>query len=223
MLERLTDGMAVITPAIALDVVLASLAPMRRRVSAIVMHVLTQGSSCIRRRRLVSGPGIAVTCHRHRVSVPTHYRCAPRRARGLVTATSQRKIDTALELMTAATWTSSVQLALTIPNPIGHTPTPMSAAAAAHLTSRIVLPEGGRRSHPQIGARRFLCGIVDLTILADSFCSLVCGQRTLSGPGRRQPVVTSHAQVESTDQFADQYAQFACKAKESPWSMPAKS
>lgn len=144
-------------------------------------------------------------------------------ARGLVTATSQRKIDTALELMDRHVDVAGLLAQLTIPIPTVTTPQMFTYRLLQQARSdlmRIVLPEGDDDRILKSAGRLLQRGIVDLTILGDE--AKVRLRAAELGVDLDGATVIEPCASELHDQFADQYAQLR-KAKESPWSMPAKS
>ena len=155
VLERLTEGMAVITPGDRSDVVLAV-------VSAHAAEGFPSLSCIILNGGLELHPSIAALVSGLNQRLPIiattlgTFETASRVAatRGRVTASSQRKIDTAIELMDTHVDTADLLAQLAIPIPTVVTPqmfTYQLLERARADRKRIVLPGGRRRPHPQGG------------------------------------------------------------------------
>lgn len=214
VLERLTDGMAVITPGDRSDVVLAVASAHAAEgfpsLSCIVLNGGFQLHPAI--AALVSGlrlrlPVIATALGTYDTA------SAAASARGLVTATSQRKIDTALELMDRHVDVAGLLAQLTIPIPTVTTPQMFTYRLLQQARSdlmRIVLPEGDDDRILKSAGRLLQRGIVDLTILGDE--AKVRLRAAELGVDLDGATVIEPCASELHDQFADQYAQLR-KAK----------
>ena len=129
-------------------------------------------------------------------------------ARGRVTATSQRKVDTALELIGDHVDIADLLAQLAIPIPKVTTPqmfTYQLRERARADRKRIVLPEGDDDRILKSAGRVLQRGIADLTILGDESADPGPRSRT-----RRRPVddatVFDPRTSDLCDQFAEQYA-----------------
>ena len=155
VLERLTEGVAVITPGDRSDVVLAVVSAHAAEGFPSLSCIILNGGLELHPSiaALVSGLGlrlpiIATTLGTFETA------SAVAATRGRVTATSQRKIDTALALMDTYVDTADLLAQLAIPIPTVVTPqmfTYQLLDRARADRKRIVLPEGRRRPHPQGG------------------------------------------------------------------------
>jgi phosphate acetyltransferase len=171
VLERLSDGVAVITPGDRSDVLLAVASAHAAEgfpsLSCIVLNGGFELHPSI--AALVSGlrrrlPIIATSLGTYDTA------SAAASARGRVTATSQRKIDTALELMDRYADVTDLltQLAISIPT----VTTPAMFTYRLQLRARvdrkrIVLPEGDDDRILKSAGRLLKRGVADLTILGD--------------------------------------------------------
>ena len=210
VLERLSDGMAVITPGDRSDVVLAMASAHAAEGFPSLSCLILNGGLPLHPSiaALVSGLGLRLPIVATDLGTYDTAR-AVAQARGRVTASSQRKIDTALELMDTYVDTAELIAQLSIPIPSVVTPQMFNYQLLDRARSdrkRIVLPEGdddrilrgrrpaaaalgGRPHHPRRRARR-------------------PGARRRA---RRRPVATPWCSTRQTselcDQFAEQYAQ----------------
>jgi phosphate acetyltransferase len=214
VLERLRDGMAVITPGDRSDVVLAV-------ASAHAAEGFPSLSCIVLNGGFQLHPSIADLVAGLRLRLPIvatalgtyDTASAAASARGRVTATSQRKIDTALELMDSHVDVPDLLAQLAIPIPTVVTPqmfihqlTLQARADRKH----IVLPEGDDDRILQSAGRVLQRRVADLTILGDEAqirqrageLGVDLGDATVIDP-RSSPL---------RDEFADQYAQLR-KAK----------
>jgi phosphate acetyltransferase len=214
VLERLRDGMAVITPGDRSDVVLAV-------ASAHAAEGFPSLSCIVLNGGFQLHPSIADLVAGLRLRLPIvatalgtyDTASAAASARGRVTATSQRKIDTAVELMDSHVDVPDLLAQLAIPIPTVVTPqmfihqlTLQARADRKH----IVLPEGDDDRILQSAGRVLQRRVADLTILGDEAqirqrageLGVDLGDATVIDP-RSSPL---------RDEFADQYAQLR-KAK----------
>jgi phosphate acetyltransferase len=171
VLERLRDGMAVITPGDRSDVVLAV-------ASAHAAEGFPSLSCLVLNGGFELHPSIAALVAGLRLRLPIiattlgtyDTASAAATARGRVTAMSQRKIDTALALMDHHVDIADLlaQLAISIPTVI----TPQMFTYQLRLRARadrkhIVLPEGDDDRILRSAGRLLQRGVADLTILGD--------------------------------------------------------
>jgi phosphate acetyltransferase len=171
VLERLSDGVAVITPGDRSDVLLAV-------ASAHAAEGFPSLSCIVLNGGFELHPSIAALVSGLRLRLPIiatslgtyDTASAAASARGRVTATSQRKIDTALELMDRYADVTDLltQLAISIPT----LTTPAMFTYRLQLRARldrkrIVLPEGDDDRILKSAGRLLKRGVADLTILGD--------------------------------------------------------
>jgi phosphate acetyltransferase len=171
VLERLSDGVAVVTPGDRSDVLLAV-------ASAHAAEGFPSLSCIVLNGGFELHPSIAALVSGLRLRLPIiatslgtyDTASAAASARGRVTATSQRKIDTALELMDRYVDITDLlaQLAISIPT----LTTPAMFTYRLQLRARldrkrIVLPEGDDDRILKSAGRLLQRGVADLTILGD--------------------------------------------------------
>ncbi len=209
VLERLRDGNAVITPGDRSDVVLAV-------ATAHAAYGFPSLSCIILNGGFELHPSIAALVAGLRLRLPIiatalgSYEAASAAAsvHGRVTATSQRKIDTALGLMDRYVDIADLlaQLAIPIPSVI----TPQMFTYRLQLQARsdrkhIVLPEGDDDRILKSAGRVLQRGIADLTILGDEAqIRLRSGELGVDLDGAK---VIDPLKSELGDQFAHQYAE----------------
>ncbi|MGO9251662.1 MAG: phosphate acetyltransferase [Mycobacterium sp.] len=209
VLERLRDGSAVITPGDRSDVVLAV-------ATAHAAYGFPSLSCIILNGGFELHPSIAALVAGLRLRLPIiatalgSYEAASAAAsvHGRVTATSQRKIDTALGLMDRYVDIADLlaQLAIPIPSVI----TPQMFTYRLQLQARsdrkhIVLPEGDDDRILKSAGRVLQRGIADLTILGDEAqIRLRSGELGVDLDGAK---VIDPLKSELGDQFAHQYAE----------------
>ncbi|OBF53136.1 phosphate acetyltransferase [Mycobacterium sp. 852002-53434_SCH5985345] len=214
VLERLADGVAVITPGDRSDVVLAV-------ASAHAAEGFPSLSCMVLNGGFELHPSISALVAGLRLRLPIitttlgtyDTASAAASARGRVTATSQRKIDTALELMDRYVDIGDMLAQLAIPIPT--VTTPQMFTHRLHLLARadrkrIVLPEGDDDRILKSAGRLLQRQIADLTILGDE-----AGIRLRSaelGVELGDTKVIDPRTSELRYQFADQYAELR-KAK----------
>ncbi|MDM4138592.1 MULTISPECIES: phosphate acetyltransferase [Mycobacterium] len=214
VLERLRDGMAVITPGDRSDVVLAVASAHAAEGFPSLSCIVLNGGFALH-------PSIAALVAGLRLRLPIvatalgtyDTASAAASARGRVTATSQRKIDTALELMDSHVDIADLLAQLAIPIPTVVTPqmfihqlTLQARADRKH----IVLPEGDDDRILRSAGRVLQRRVADLTILGDEGhirqrageLGVDLGDATVIDP-RSSPL---------RHEFADQYAELR-KAK----------
>ncbi|KUI27405.1 phosphate acetyltransferase [Mycobacterium sp. IS-1742] len=209
VLERLTEGVTVVTPGDRSDVVLAV-------ASAHSAEGFPSLSSIILNGGLELHPSIARLVAGLRLRLPivaTDYgtfETASRVAgtRGRVTAASARKIDTALTLMEAHVDTAELLSRLAIPIPTVTTPqmfTYQLLDRARADRKRIVLPEGDDDRILKAAGRLLQRGVADLTILGEE--AQVRARAAELGVDLSAAAVLDPRTSELCDQFAEQYAE----------------
>ncbi len=214
VLERLRDGMAVITPGDRSDVLLAvASAHAAENFPSLSCIVLNGGFEL--------HPSIAALVAGLRLRLPIiaaasgtyDTASAAASARGRITATSQRKIDTALALMERHVDVADLLAQLAIPIPTVTTPqmfvhrlTLLARADRKH----IVLPEGDDDRILSSAGRLLQRRVAELTILGDE--GQVRSRAAELGVDLADTAVIDPRTSELRDRFADQYAQLR-KAK----------
>ncbi|SPM33164.1 phosphate acetyltransferase, partial [Mycobacterium rhizamassiliense] len=171
VLERLRDGMAVITPGDRSDVVLAVASAHAAEGFPSLCCLILNGGFDLHPSisRLVSGLRLRLPI----VATPLgtyDTASAVAGARGRVTAKSQRKIDTAIELVNNHMDVADLIAQLAIPIPTVTTPqmfTHQLTQQARADRKHIVLPEGDDDRILKAAGRVLKRGIADLTILGD--------------------------------------------------------
>jgi len=209
VLERLTDGVAVITPGDRSDVVLAV-------VSAHAAEGFPSLSTIILNGGLELHPSIAALVSGLGLRLPMiatslgtfETASAVASARGRVTATSQRKIDTALALMDTYVDTADLLARLAIPIPTVTTPQMFAYQLLDRARSdrkRIVLPEGDDDRILKAAGRLLQRRVVELTILGDE--AGIRSRAAELGVDLSAATVLNPRTSELCDQFAAQYAE----------------
>ncbi|WP_371814837.1 phosphate acetyltransferase [Mycobacterium sp. DL440] len=212
-LERLTEGVAVITPGDRSDVVLAL-------VSAHAAEGFPSLSCIILNGGLDLHPAIAALVEGLGQRLPivatkygtfeTASRVAG--ARGRVTAKSQRKIDTALALMDKHVDVNDLIAQLSIPIPAVTTPQMFTYQLLDQARSdrrRIVLPEGTDDRILKAAGRLLQHEVADLTILGEE--SQIRSRAAELGVNIDAAVVLDPRTSELCDRFAEQYAELRRK------------
>lgn len=214
VLERLRDGMAVITPGDRSDVVLAvASAHAAEGFPALSCIVLNGGFEL--------HPSIAALVAGLRLRLPIvatalgtyDTASAAASARGRVTAASQRKIDTALELMDHHVDVTDLLAQLAIPIPTVTTPQMFIHQLTLQARSdrkHIVLPEGDDDRILRSAGRVLQRRVADLTILGDE--AQIRQRSGELGVDLADVTVIDPRASRLRDEFADQYAQLR-KAK----------
>ena len=209
VLERLTEGVAVITPGDRSDVVLAV-------VSAHVAEGFPSLSGLILNGGLELHPSIAALVSGLGLRLPivttgfgtfeTASRVAG--ARGRVTSKSLRKIDTALSLMDEYVDTADLLAQLTIPIPDVVTPqmfTHQLLEWAQKDRKHIVLPEGNDDRILTAAGRLLKRGVAQLTILGDE--AQIRPRAAELGVDISDATVLDPQTSDLCDKFAEQYAE----------------
>ncbi|WP_237570618.1 phosphate acetyltransferase [Mycolicibacterium lacusdiani] len=209
VVERLTEGMAVITPGDRSDVVLAV-------TSAHAAEGFPSLSTIILNGGLALHPAIAALVGGLRLRLPivatdlgTYDTArAVSHARGRVTADSQRKVDTAIQLMETHVDTADLiaQLSIVVPSVV--TPqmfTYRLLDRARADRKRIVLPEGDDDRILKAAGRLLKRAVADLTILGDE--PSVRARAAELGVDLADATVLDPRTSELCDQFAEQYSE----------------
>jgi phosphate acetyltransferase len=209
VVERLTEGVAVITPGDRSDVVLAM-------ASAHAAEGFPSLSCVILNGGLELHPSISALVSGLRLRLPIiatpygTFETASRVAstRGRVTASSQRKIDTALALMDKYVDTADLLARLAIPIPSVVTPQMFTYQLLDRARSdrkRIVLPEGEDDRILKAAGRLLQRGVADLTILGEE--PQIRARAAELGVDLSAAEVLDPQTSELCDKFADQYAE----------------
>jgi phosphate acetyltransferase len=209
VLERLTEGVAVVTPGDRSDVVLAVVSAHAAEGFPSLSCVILNGGLELHPsiESLVSGLGLRLPIITTEFGTfETASRVAS--ARGRVTALSQRKIDTALALMDTHVDTTDLlaQLAISIPSVV--TPqifTYQLLDRARSDRKRIVLPEGEDDRILKAAGRLLQRGVADLTILGEE--AQVRSRAAELGVDLSAAAVLNSRTSELCDKFAEQYAE----------------
>jgi phosphate acetyltransferase len=209
VLERLTEGVAVVTPGDRSDVVLAVM-------SAHAAEGFPSLSAVILNGGLELHHAIAALVDGLRLRLPIvatdlgtfETASAVASARGRVTVTSQRKIDTAIALMDRYVDIGDLLERLAIPIPTVTTPQMFEYQLLEQARSdrkRIVLPEGDDDRILKAAGRLLQRGVAELTILGDE--TEVRGRAAELGVDLTDAVVLNPRTSELCDMFAEQYAE----------------
>jgi phosphate acetyltransferase len=209
VLERLTEGVAVITPGDRSDVLLAVVSAHAAEGFPSLSCVILNGGLELHPSiaSLVSGLGLRLPIITTRFGTfETASRVAS--ARGRVTALSQRKIDTALALMDSYVDSADLlaQLAISIPSVV--TPQMFTYQLLDRARSdrkRIVLPEGEDDRILKAAGRLLQRGVADLTILGEE--AQVRSRAAELGVDLSAAAVLNTRTSELCDKFAEQYAE----------------
>ena len=209
VLERLTEGVAVITAGDRSDVVLAVVSAHAAEGFPSLSCIILNGGLELHPAvaKLVSGlnqrlPIIATPLR----TFETASRVAA--TRGRVTASSQRKIDTAIELMETHVDTADLLAQLVIPIPTVVTPqmfTYQLLERARADRQRIVLPEGEDDRILRAAGRLIQRNVAELTILGDE--PKIRARAAELGVDLSEAKMLNPRTSELSDQFAEQYAE----------------
>ncbi len=213
VLERLRDGMAVITPGDRSDVVLAVM-------SAHAAEGFPSLSTVILNGGLALHPSIAALVDGLGLRMPIiatdmgtfDAASAVAAARGRVTVTSQRKIDTAIELIERHVDLPDMLATLSIAIPTVITPQMFEYELIERARSerkRIVLPEGDDDRILKAAGRLLKRGVADLTILGDE--AMIRSRASELGVDLAAASLLNPKTSELCDQFAEQYAELRKK------------
>ena len=212
-LERLTEGVAVITPGDRSDVVLAVTSAHAAEgfpsLSAIILNggLPLHGSIA----QLVNGLGLRLPIIASELGT-FETASAVAGTRGRVNATSQRKIDTAIALMERYVDIDELQDRLSLPMPTVTTPqmfTYQLMERARADRKRIVLPEGDDDRILRAAGRLLRRGVADLIILGEE--AEVRSRAAELGVDLTAATVLNPQTSELCDHFAEQYAELRKK------------
>jgi phosphate acetyltransferase len=209
VLERLTEGVAVITPGDRSDVVLAVVSAHAAEGFPSLSCVILNGGLELHPSisSLVSGLGLRLPIITTRFGTfETASRVAS--ARGRVTASSQRKIDTAIALMDTHVDVADLLARLAIPIPSVVTPQMFTYRLLDRARSdrkRIVLPEGEDDRILKAAGRLLQRGVADLTIVGEEL--QVRSRAAELGVNLSAAAVLNPRTSELCDKFAEQYAE----------------
>ncbi len=208
VLERLRDGMAVITPGDRSDVVMAVMGAHAAAGFPSLSCVILNGGMPLHPEvaRLVAGLGNRLPIIGTQLGTYDTAR-AVALTRGRVTVHSQRKIDTALTLMEQHVDTADLLATLSIPIPSVITPqmfTYQLIEQARAGAQRIVLPEGDDDRILRAAGRLLAHRVADLTILGEE--ATVRGRAAELGVDLSAATVLDPRTSALCDQFAEQYA-----------------
>jgi phosphate acetyltransferase len=209
VLERLRDGMAVITPGDRSDVVLAVASAHAARGFPVLSCIVLNGGFKLHASIAALVAGLRLRLPIITTALGTYETAgAAASARGRLTATSQRKIDTALELMDRYVDMADLLAQLAIPIPTVITPQMFTHRLQQQARSdrkHIVLPEGDDDRILRSAGRLLLRGVADLTILGDEAqIRLRSAELGVDLDGAK--IIDPRA-TELRCQFADQYAE----------------
>jgi phosphate acetyltransferase len=209
VLERLTEGVAVVTPGDRSDVVLAVMSAHAAEGFPSLSAIILNGGFTLHPsiEALVAGlglrlPVIATTLGTFETASAVAW------ARGRVTATSQRKIDTALALMDTYVDVGDLLEQLAIPIPTVTTPQMFEYQLldrARQQRKHIVLPEGDDDRILKAAGRLLQRGVAELTILGDE--AQIRSRAAELGVDLAAATVLNPRTSGLCDQFAAQYAE----------------
>jgi len=209
VLERLTEGVAVITPGDRSDVLLAVVSAHAAEGFPSLSCVILNGGLELHPSisSLVSGLGLRLPIITTRFGTfETASRVAS--ARGRVTASSQQKIDTAIALMDTHVDLADLLARLAIPIPSVVTPQMFTYRLLDRARSdrkRIVLPEGEDDRILKAAGRLLQRGVADLTIVGEEL--QVRSRAAELGVNLSAAAVLNPRTSELCDKFAEQYAE----------------
>jgi phosphate acetyltransferase len=213
VVERLREGAAVITPGDRSDVVLAVASAHAAEGFPSLSAIILNGGLPLHRSiaELVTGLGLRLPIIATDFGTfETASRVAA--ARGRVTATSQRKIDTAIALMDRYVDIGDLLERLVIPIPTVTTPQMFTYQLMEQARSdrkRIVLPEGDDDRILRAAGRLLRRGVAELTILGEE--GQVRSRAAELGVDLTAATVLNPRTSELCDQFAAQYAELRKK------------
>ncbi|MET4431143.1 MULTISPECIES: phosphate acetyltransferase [unclassified Mycolicibacterium] len=209
VLERLAEGMAVITPGDRSDVVLAMASAHAAEGFPSLSAIILNGGLPLHPSiaALVAGLGLRLPIVATDLGTYDTARSVAQ-TRGRVTTSSQRKIDTALELMDEHVDTAELIAQLSIPIPSVVTPQMFTYQLLDQARSdrkRIVLPEGEDDRILRAAGRLLQRAVADLTILGDE--PAVRARAAELGVDLSTATVLNPQTSDLCDQFAAQYAE----------------
>jgi phosphate acetyltransferase len=208
VLERIEEGMAVITPGDRSDVVLAMASAHAAAGFPSLSCLILNGGLALHPSiaKLVEGLGLRLPIVATDLGTYDTAK-AVALTRGRVTTTSSRKIDTALELMETHVDTADLLAQLAIPIPSIVTPqmfTYQLLDRARVDRKRIVLPEGDDDRILKAAGRLLQRSVAELTILGDE--PAVRARAAELGVDLSDAVVLNPLTSDLCDRFAEQYA-----------------
>lgn len=214
VLERLTEGAAVITPGDRSDVVLAVASAHAAEGFPSLSVMILNGGLPLHHEiaRLVTGLGLRLPIIATELGTFATA-SAVAATRGRVTADSKRKIYTAIELVDRHVDMSDLLERLAIPIPTVTTPQMFAYRLMERARAdrrRIVLPEGDDDRILQAAGRLLLLGLAELTILGDE--SQVRSRAAELGVDLTGVTVINPRASDLCESFAEQYAELR-KAK----------
>jgi phosphate acetyltransferase len=208
VLERLTEGVAVVTAGDRSDVVLAVVSAHAAEGFPSLSCVILNGGLELHPSiaSLVSGLGLRLPIITTQLGT---FEAASRvaSARGRVAAQSQRKIDTAIALMDKYVDTADLLAQLAIPIPSVVTPQMFAYQLLDRARAdrrRIVLPEGEDDRILEAAGRLLQRGVADLTILGVE--PHIRARAAELGVDLSAATVLNPRTSELSDKFAEQYA-----------------
>jgi phosphate acetyltransferase len=212
-LERLTEGVTVVTPGDRSDVVLAVTSAHAAEGFPSLSAIILNGGLPLHRSiaQLVSGLGLRLPIIATDLGT-FETASALAGTRGRVTATSQRKIDTAIALMERYVDIDDLQDRLSLPIPTVTTPqmfTYQLMDRARADPKRIVLPEGDDDRILRAAGRLLRRGVAQLTILGEE--AQVRSRAAELGVDLTAATVINPRTSELCDEFAAQYAELRKK------------
>jgi phosphate acetyltransferase len=209
VLERLTDGVAVITPGDRSDVVLAVVSAHAAEGFPSLSCIILNGGLELHPSvaKLVSGLGLRLPVIATGLGT---FETASKVAgtRGRVTASSARKVDIAIELMDTHVDTTDLLAQLAIPIPTVVTPQMFTYRVLDRARAdrkRIVLPEGEDDRILKAAGRLIQRNVAELTILGDE--PQIRARSAELGVDLSAAKVLNPRTSELCDQFAEQYAE----------------
>ncbi len=209
VLERLREGFAVVTPGDRSDVVLAVASAHAAEGFPSLSCIILNGGFDLHPSiaALVAGLGLRLPMMATGLGT-FDTASAVASARGRMTATSQRKIDTALELMERHVDVADLLAQLAIPIPTVMTPqmfTYRLREQARGDRQHIVLPEGDDDRILRSAGRLLQRGVADLTILGEE--TTIRSRAAELGVNLDEAAVLNPQTSQLCDQFAQQYAE----------------
>lgn len=213
VLERLTDGIAVITPGDRSDVVLAVASAHAAEGFPSLSTIILNGGLPLHREiaRLVTGVGLRLPIIATDLGTFATA-SAVANTRGRVTANSAGKIDTAIQLMDRNVDMADLLERLAIPIPTVTTPqmfTYQLMERARADRKRIVLPEGDDDRILQAAGRLLRRDIAELTILGEE--SQIRARASELGVDLSAATILNPRTSDLCDRFAEQYAELRKK------------
>lgn len=209
VLERLTEGAAVITPGDRSDVLLAVLSAHAAEGFPSLSCLILNGGLELHPAvaALMSGLGLRLPIVQTRFGT---FQTASRVAstRGRMTAHAQRKVDTALALMEAYVDTADLVAQLALPIPDVVTPQMFTFQLLDQARSdrrHIVLPEGDDDRILRAAGRLLQRGVANLTILGDE--AHIRSRAAELGADLAAVAVIDPRTSDLRDKFAEQYAE----------------